>query len=189
MTGQKVWLADFDESKKSKVKLNDNSLLQAEGTNDIVIQMSNGGKAMIKDVLHEPKMKYNLLSVGQLVEKGFLVVMKYRTLELFDTQNNLVLKYHLSKNRTFKTMIILTENYGDPINKPLMSYDVDEEADKVEVEAIADIPVEVIGDIPDTIKVEKGMASTSQRPQRNKVRPLRLQDYEVTSDDEVKPDG
>ncbi|XP_050875659.1 uncharacterized protein LOC127079298 [Lathyrus oleraceus] len=39
MTGQRVWLVDFDESKKCKVKLANNSLLQAEGTSNIVIQM------------------------------------------------------------------------------------------------------------------------------------------------------
>ena len=39
MTGRKEWLADFDESKKSKVKLADNSSLQAEGTGNIVFQM------------------------------------------------------------------------------------------------------------------------------------------------------
>ncbi|XP_058784851.1 uncharacterized protein LOC131659715 [Vicia villosa] len=52
MTGQKVWLTYFDESKKRKVKLADNSSLQAEGTSNIVFQMSNGGKAMIKDVIY-----------------------------------------------------------------------------------------------------------------------------------------
>ena len=41
MTGQKVWLADFDESKKRKVKLVDHSSLQAEGTGNIVFQMSS----------------------------------------------------------------------------------------------------------------------------------------------------
>ncbi|XP_050875317.1 uncharacterized protein LOC127078950 [Lathyrus oleraceus] len=44
MTGRKVWLVDFDESKQSKVKLVDNSSLQAEGTSDIVIQRRNGIK-------------------------------------------------------------------------------------------------------------------------------------------------
>ncbi|XP_050920266.1 uncharacterized protein LOC127137902 [Lathyrus oleraceus] len=76
MTSQKVWLADFDSSKKSKVKLDDNRSLQAEGTSDIVIQKSNGGKSMIKDVLYVPGMKCNMLSVGQLVEKGFSVIIK-----------------------------------------------------------------------------------------------------------------
>lgn len=105
MTDRKVWLADFDESKKRKIKLDYNSSLQAEGIGVIVIQMSNGAKAMIKDVLYVLGIKCNLLSVGQLVQKGFSVVMKEGSLELFDTQNNLVLKYPLSKNMKFKTMI------------------------------------------------------------------------------------
>ncbi|XP_050915989.1 uncharacterized protein LOC127131097 [Lathyrus oleraceus] len=76
MAGRREWLADFGESKKSKIKLADNSSLQVEGTCDIVIQGSNNGKAMIKDILYVPGMQCNLLSVGQLVEKGFSVVMK-----------------------------------------------------------------------------------------------------------------
>lgn len=70
----KVWF--LDESKKRKIKLANNSSLQAEGIGDVVIHRSNGGKTMIKDVLYVPEMKCNLLSVGQLVEKDFLVVMK-----------------------------------------------------------------------------------------------------------------
>ena len=64
---------------------------------------------MIKDVHYVPGIKCNLLSVGQLVEKGFSIVMKDGALKLFDTKNNLVLKSPLSKNRTFKTMISSTE--------------------------------------------------------------------------------
>lgn len=47
---------------------------------------------MIKDVLYVLGMQCNLLSVRQLVEKGFSVVMKDGALKLFDTQNNLVLQ-------------------------------------------------------------------------------------------------
>ncbi|XP_050902078.1 uncharacterized protein LOC127110544 [Lathyrus oleraceus] len=83
MTGRKAWLVDFDESKKSKVKLADNNLLQAEGTDNIVIQRSNGAKALIKDILYVPRMKCNLLSVGQLVEKGVLSSYERWTLRYF----------------------------------------------------------------------------------------------------------
>ena len=83
--------------------------MQEKGTGNIVFQMSNGGKVMIKDVLYVPGIKCNLLSVGQLVEKSFSVVMKDGVLRLFDTKNNLVLKSPLSKNRTFKTMINSTK--------------------------------------------------------------------------------
>lgn len=41
MTGRKVWLADFNSLKKSKVKLADSSSLQAKGTDDIVFHRSN----------------------------------------------------------------------------------------------------------------------------------------------------
>lgn len=104
-----MWLTDFDSSEKSKVKLVGNSSLQAKGTDDIVIQRSNGRKIMIKDVLYVPGMKCNLLSVIQLVEKGFLVIMKNGSLKLFDTRNNLVLKSPFSKNKTFKTIISSTD--------------------------------------------------------------------------------
>ncbi|XP_050885188.1 uncharacterized protein LOC127088300 [Lathyrus oleraceus] len=43
MTGRRKWLVDFEESKKRKIKLADNSSLQVEGTGDIVIQSSNSG--------------------------------------------------------------------------------------------------------------------------------------------------
>ncbi|XP_050918917.1 uncharacterized protein LOC127136402 [Lathyrus oleraceus] len=109
MTSQKVWLVDFDLSKKSKVNLVDDSSLQVEGTGNIVIQRNNGGKAMMKYVLNVHGIKCNMLSVEQLVKKGFSVIMKDGALELFDIQNNLVLKYPLSNNKTFKTMISSTE--------------------------------------------------------------------------------
>lgn len=41
MVGRKLWLVDFNSSKKSKIKIVNNSSLQAEGTGDIVIQKSN----------------------------------------------------------------------------------------------------------------------------------------------------
>ncbi|XP_050909627.1 uncharacterized protein LOC127123451 [Lathyrus oleraceus] len=72
MIGKKVWLVDFYESKKSRVKLAENSSLKAEGTGNIVIQGSNGAKALIKDILDVPRMKCNLLSCWVIGRKGVL---------------------------------------------------------------------------------------------------------------------
>lgn len=171
MTGRKIWLAYFDKSKKRKVKLADNSSIEAKGTGNIVLQRSKGGKSMIKDVLYVPRMKCNLLSVGQLVKKGFSEIMKDGAFELFDTQNSLVLKSPMSKNRTFKTMISST----CAIDKPLLSTGFDEETVEVEIETVVDIPdtfnvkeggfseetnveVETVADILDTDDVEEGVA-------------------------------
>ncbi|XP_050896654.1 uncharacterized protein LOC127103437 [Lathyrus oleraceus] len=94
-------------------------------TCNIVIQRSNGVKALIKDVLYVSGMKCTLLSVGQLVKNGFSVVMKDAALENFDIQNNLVLKSPLSKNRIFKTMISSIEEHTIGGNKYYVSF-VDE---------------------------------------------------------------
>jgi len=75
----------------------------------MVIRRSNGSSAIIEDILYVPGMKCNLLSVGQLIEKGFPITMKNEVLELFDASNKLVLRPPLSKNRTFKTLISSTK--------------------------------------------------------------------------------
>ncbi|KAI5401720.1 hypothetical protein KIW84_066260 [Lathyrus oleraceus] len=77
------------------------------------------------------------------------------------------------------------------IDKPFMSCDFDEASNNVEVEDIINIPVKfvVVSDMLETEEVKDGVASTSQRPQRTRDRPVRLQDYEVIGDDEVTPDG
>jgi hypothetical protein len=75
MTGHKNWLTKFDGSKKSKVKLANSSSLQAQGTGDMV-KRSNGSPAVIEDVLYAPSMDCNLLSIGQLIEKRFSVIIK-----------------------------------------------------------------------------------------------------------------
>lgn len=70
-----------------------------------------------------------------------------------------------------------------------MSYDFEEASNDIEVEDIVNILIEVeaVADMPNTVEVEDGVAS--QRPQRTRVCPTRLQYCIVTGDDEVTPDG
>ncbi|XP_073220711.1 uncharacterized protein [Cicer arietinum] len=46
-------------------------------------------------------MKSNLLSIGQLIQKGFSVIMKDDALKMYDGQKKMILKAHFSKNITF----------------------------------------------------------------------------------------
>ncbi|CAJ2646460.1 unnamed protein product [Trifolium pratense] len=105
MTGHKNWLIKFDDTKKSKVKLVDGRSIQAEGTRNMVIKRKNGSSAIVENILFVPGMDCNLLSVGQLIEKGFSVSIKNEYFELYDPANMLVLRSPLAKNRTFKTVI------------------------------------------------------------------------------------
>ncbi|KAK2398342.1 putative mitochondrial protein [Trifolium repens] len=105
MTAHREWLTNFDASKKSSIRLVDGRKLAAEGTGNIVIKSKKGGKVIISDVFYVPDMSCNLLSIGQLVEKGFSVTMENSALKLFDKMKNLILMCNLSKNRTYKCKI------------------------------------------------------------------------------------
>ncbi|GAU35215.1 hypothetical protein TSUD_204910 [Trifolium subterraneum] len=76
--------------------------LQAEGMGKMVITRDDGKNVIMEDVLYVPAMKSNLLSIGQLIQKGFEVKMKNNSLSLFDTKHKLILKTPLTKNRTFQ---------------------------------------------------------------------------------------
>ncbi|MCI25450.1 retrovirus-related pol polyprotein from transposon TNT 1-94, partial [Trifolium medium] len=105
MTSHREWLTSFDASKKTSIKLADNSKLAVEGTGNIVVRSKNGGKVIIEVVFYVPAMNCNLMSIGQFVEKGFSVTIEGDSLKLFDAKKNLVLKSTLSKNRTYKCNI------------------------------------------------------------------------------------
>ena len=57
--------------KKSKVRFADNRVIQAKGVGNVAIRRLDGRQAMITYVLYVLGMKSNLISMGQLLEKGF----------------------------------------------------------------------------------------------------------------------
>ncbi|XP_014493123.1 uncharacterized protein LOC106755474 [Vigna radiata var. radiata] len=54
MTYHKEWLVNLDESKKSKVKVADDSILKVEGIEDVIIRRKYGSEARITNVLLVP---------------------------------------------------------------------------------------------------------------------------------------
>ena len=66
------------------------------------VRRLDGRQAMIIDVLYVPGMKNNLISMGQLLEKGFSMKMSNRSLEVYDTTKKMIMKAPLARNRTFK---------------------------------------------------------------------------------------
>nr|KYP59134.1 Retrovirus-related Pol polyprotein from transposon TNT 1-94 [Cajanus cajan] len=105
MTGHKEWFVSLDETTKSKLKFADHSSTDAEGIGKISIQRKDGKHSYISNVLYIPKMKSNLLSLGQLLEKGYTMTLKDKVLKVFYVNDKLILKAPLSSNRTFKVGI------------------------------------------------------------------------------------
>ncbi|GAU50018.1 hypothetical protein TSUD_331710 [Trifolium subterraneum] len=75
---------------------------RCEGVGVVCIRSKNGDQAFINDVLYIPGIKCNLLSVGQLIEKDYKIVIEDRMMKLMDSNRKLVLKAPMSRNRTFK---------------------------------------------------------------------------------------
>nr|XP_004498131.1 uncharacterized protein LOC101502871 [Cicer arietinum] len=95
---------------KREIKFADNSSITAEGVRKMLIQMRDGKQSFICDVLYVPNMKNNLLSLGQLLEKGYSMKIEQGEMRLFDSSRKLILKAPLSKNRTFKIDIQINES-------------------------------------------------------------------------------
>ena len=60
---------------------------------------------MITEVLYVHTMKNNLLSIGQLLYKGFNMNLHDGTMEIFDRMQKKILKAKISENRTFQVKL------------------------------------------------------------------------------------
>ena len=66
---------DLDESFILKVKIGNGELLEVKGKGVVVVKTPTGTK-LISDVLFIPKLSQNLLSVEQMMEKGYSLEFK-----------------------------------------------------------------------------------------------------------------
>ena len=84
MCGDKLKFASIDENVQGNVSFGDSSKIQICGKGTILISSKNGNHRLIYDVYYFPKLKSNILSLGQLLEKGYEVNMKKCCLWLRD---------------------------------------------------------------------------------------------------------
>ncbi|XP_068466675.1 uncharacterized protein [Phaseolus vulgaris] len=84
MCGKKELFADLDDSFHTKVKFGDGRFVLVTGKGRILITLKNGDHKYIYDVFYVPDMKSNLLSMGQLAEKGYVMHIVENKLSIFD---------------------------------------------------------------------------------------------------------
>jgi len=75
MTNDKSLFMQLEKSSFSKARIGNREYILVKGKGIIAIE-GNSGIKHILDVIFIPKIDQNLLSVGQLIEKGYLVVFK-----------------------------------------------------------------------------------------------------------------
>ncbi|KAK4257721.1 hypothetical protein QN277_007276 [Acacia crassicarpa] len=101
MCGKRNLFVELDESVNGDVSFGDESKAPVKGKGKILIRLKDGRHEFISNVFYVPNMKNNILSLGQLLEKGYDVHLKNNTLSLRDNQNKLIAKVPMSRNRMF----------------------------------------------------------------------------------------
>lgn len=108
--GRKDWFVKINCAMKNKVKFANDTTLMAEGIGDVLIMKGDDGHSLIKDVFYIPGIKCNLLSIGQLLEKGYKIHMENKGLRVLDANGVLVLKAPMDANITFKVELKVMEH-------------------------------------------------------------------------------
>ena len=95
----------LDESVEKVINFADGRHITSGGKGDISVVRRDGGKARITDVLYVPSMTSNLISVGQLLVKGYNMKIEKNHMKVYHSDGRLILKAPLADNRTFKVAI------------------------------------------------------------------------------------
>jgi len=100
MTCIKDLFIKIDETLQKEVRTGDNKKLTVTGKGNINVQTKDGSKR-IQDEYFVPGLMYNLLSVGQLIQKGYDLHFKNTTCIIKDPTGNVLGKITMRSNRMF----------------------------------------------------------------------------------------
>ena len=111
MTSNEEFFRDLDKSQVSKVRIDNGDYITVKGKGIVIIESSTGTK-QIYDVLYVPDIDKNLLSVRQLLEKGFKVFFENKQCTINDPYDNEVIRIKM-RGKSFSL---------DPMEKEQAAY-------------------------------------------------------------------
>jgi len=100
MCGKKEFFSDLDEEFYESVKLGNNSTMTVKGKGNVRLQV-NGNFQIITGVFYVPDLKNNLLSIGQLQEKGLEILFHHDKCKIYHPERGLIIETRMSSNRMF----------------------------------------------------------------------------------------
>ncbi|XP_058783623.1 uncharacterized protein LOC131658333 [Vicia villosa] len=76
----------IDESVKLKVRLGNGSVVESKGKGTVMVETDKGTR-LIHDVLLVPSLKENILSIGQMMERGYTLHFEGGVCKILDNKN------------------------------------------------------------------------------------------------------
>ena len=109
MCGTKAWFNEFDNTFRQNVKLGDNRRMVVEGKGNLLLKI-NGLIQVISSVYYVHGLKNNLLSMGQLQQKGLRITIENDACEIWHKEQQRVIMYsYMSTNRMFVVLAVVVE--------------------------------------------------------------------------------
>lgn len=94
MTGRRDALVSLDTSVGGTVRFGDGSLVPIEGMGSVLLQTKKQSHKVLTEVYYIPKLKSNIVSLGQLEEGGCKVVLENGFCTVYDIERTLLAKAH-----------------------------------------------------------------------------------------------
>jgi hypothetical protein len=111
MTGDKAQFSELNLSVGGTVRFGDGRTIGIEGRGTVIFELKDGGHKVLTDVYYIPRLKSNIISLGQLTEHGCEIVLKDKFLWRYDHERKLIMKVERAKKRLY----ILNLDHVDPI--------------------------------------------------------------------------
>ncbi|XP_015582688.1 uncharacterized protein LOC107262284 [Ricinus communis] len=101
MCGDKEISAALDESYRDNVKFGNHTKISVMGKGQVTIRIKENNYQTISSVVFVPDLKTNLLSIGQLQEKGYEIKIKNGVCRILDDKVGLIAQAKMTANRMF----------------------------------------------------------------------------------------
>jgi hypothetical protein len=93
---------EMDEIVDGHVSFGDDSKVEVKGQGKIIICCKDENERFISKIFYVPNMRSNILNLGQLLERDYMIFMKKIILYLWDQDNWLLAQVEIIKNYMFK---------------------------------------------------------------------------------------
>ncbi|KAD5317147.1 hypothetical protein E3N88_17093 [Mikania micrantha] len=100
MCGYKEKFISLDQTTTQTVKLGNNTRMNVKGKGQVKLCIDDTSY-VISDVYYIPDLKNNLLSIGQLQQKGLSFLIQANVCKVFHPERGLLFQSHMSSNRMF----------------------------------------------------------------------------------------